>query len=250
MLPSRTSSATYPPFTLVYTLRAVGYQLLVAFAVGAHYAFLAFGVFGGFLAWRWPRLIWVQVIAALWLLVIVVTEAEMPAHLARGPCPGRPRQTRAGEGGFLDNHAAGVIYPQGYEWVAQIVVAVLILTLVDRLRPYFSAAAASASSHAGGRCRRSSPGRAAPAVTPCSKSAPDLADDPHDAVVAGVDVRLGPEPVVVPGVAERVQPGTSSVLKSVWVRMRTWKYLAGPCPPGRSRCGSSASRRRCHRRRR
>jgi hypothetical protein len=105
----------------------VGYRILIAAAVGAHFAFLAFGIFGGFLAWRWPRLIWLQAASAGWLLVIVVAGLYCPltwledrgrAGLGQPPLPG----------GFLDNHVAGVFYPYGYEWVAQLVVAVIVLT--------------------------------------------------------------------------------------------------------------------------
>ncbi|WP_067505039.1 DUF2784 domain-containing protein [Actinoplanes sp. TFC3] len=105
----------------------MGYQLMIAFAVGAHYAFLAFGIFGGFLAWRWRRLIWLQALAALWLLVIVVAKLYCPLTWVEDR--GRQGLGKAPlDGGFLDNHAAGVFYPHGYEWVAQIVVAALILT--------------------------------------------------------------------------------------------------------------------------
>jgi hypothetical protein len=105
----------------------VGYRILIAAAVGAHFAFLAFGIFGGFLAWRWPRLIWLQVAAAGWLLVIVIAELYCPLTwledrgregLGLGPL----------QGGFLDNHVAGVFYPHGYEWAARLAVAVLVLT--------------------------------------------------------------------------------------------------------------------------
>jgi hypothetical protein len=105
----------------------MGYRLLIGFAVGAHFAFLAFGIFGGFLAWRRRRVIWVQAVAALWLLVIVVAKLYCPLTWIedRGrEGLGKPPLV----GGFLDNHVAGVFYPHGYEWVAQIVVAVLILT--------------------------------------------------------------------------------------------------------------------------
>ena len=104
----------------------VGYRLLIIAAVGAHFAFLAFGIFGGFLAWRWPRLIWLQVVAAGWLLVIVVAAWYCPLTwledrgregLGRRPLPG----------GFLDNHVAGVFYPHGYEWAARLAVAALVL---------------------------------------------------------------------------------------------------------------------------
>nr|BFE68590.1 hypothetical protein GCM10020092_018910 [Actinoplanes digitatis] len=56
----------------------MGYRALIAAAVCAHFAFLAFGIFGGFLAWRLPRLIWLQAICAGWLLVIVVAGLTCP----------------------------------------------------------------------------------------------------------------------------------------------------------------------------
>jgi Protein of Unknown function (DUF2784) len=107
-------------------VRSVGYRILIAAAVGAHFAFLAFGIFGGFLAWRWPRLIWLQVLCAGWLLVIVVARLSCPLTWLED-------RGRAGaglalrDGGFLDNHVAGVFYPHGYEWAARITVAALIL---------------------------------------------------------------------------------------------------------------------------
>ena len=103
----------------------MGYRILIAAAVGAHFAFLAFGIFGGFLAWRWRWLIWLQVASAGWLLVIVVAGLYCPLTWLED-------RGRAGlglaplNGGFLDNHVAGVFYPHGYEWVARIAVAVII----------------------------------------------------------------------------------------------------------------------------
>jgi hypothetical protein len=104
----------------------MGYRLLIAVAVGGHFAFLAFAIAGGFLAWRWPRLLWLQVACALWLLVIVTAGLTCPLTWLED-------RGRAGaglaplNGGFLDNHVAGVFYPHGYEWAARIVVVVVIL---------------------------------------------------------------------------------------------------------------------------
>jgi len=103
----------------------MGYRILIAAAVGAHFAFLAFGIFGGFLAWRWRWLIWLHVLSAGWLLVIVAAGLSCPLTWLED-------RGRAGagltplNGGFLDNHVAGVFYPHGFEWVAQIAVAVIV----------------------------------------------------------------------------------------------------------------------------
>ncbi|RSM59434.1 DUF2784 domain-containing protein [Actinoplanes sp. ATCC 53533] len=105
----------------------MGYRILIAAAVGAHFAFLAFGIFGGFLAWRWRWrwLIWLHVISAGWLLVIVAAGLSCPLTWLEDR--GRVGVGLAPlNGGFLDNHVAGVFYPHGYEWAAQIVVAVIV----------------------------------------------------------------------------------------------------------------------------
>ena len=105
----------------------MGYRFLIAAAVGAHFAFLAFAIFGGFLAWRWRRLLWLQVISAAWLVIIVVAQLTCPLTWLED-------RGRVGAGlapltsGFLDNHVAGVFYPHDYEWVAQITVALVIAT--------------------------------------------------------------------------------------------------------------------------
>jgi hypothetical protein len=105
----------------------VGFRLLLWFAVGAHFAFLAYGVFGGFLSWRRPRTIGLHLASALWLFAIVAFSWRCPLtwledrsreHLGLPPRPG----------GFLNNHVAGVFYPHGYERAAQLVVAVIVLT--------------------------------------------------------------------------------------------------------------------------
>ncbi|MEV6848074.1 DUF2784 domain-containing protein [Actinoplanes sp. NPDC051411] len=96
-------------------------------AVAAHFGFLALGILGGFAAWRWPRLLWVQVVAAAWLVLVVAASL---------PCPLTWVEDRAREragwppltGGFLDNHVAGVFYPRGHERAAQIVAALVVLS--------------------------------------------------------------------------------------------------------------------------
>jgi Protein of Unknown function (DUF2784) len=104
----------------------VGFRVLAYAAVAAHFAFLAFGLLGGFLAWRWPRLIWFQVAAAGWMALVAV------AHLG---CPLTWVEDRAREragmapipGGFIDNHVQGVLYPAGHDLAAALVAATVVL---------------------------------------------------------------------------------------------------------------------------
>ena len=42
----------------------VGYRLLADLTMLVHFTFLAFVVFGGFLAWNWPRVIWSHLLTA------------------------------------------------------------------------------------------------------------------------------------------------------------------------------------------
>jgi hypothetical protein len=135
----------------------VGYEAVAYAAVAGHFAFLAVGVLGGFAAWRWPRLIWVQVAAAGWLVLVVAADLPCPLTWLEDRArerAGLPRHT----GGFLANHVAGVFYPHGHERAAQIVAALVVLSswaglLVVRRR---RRPAGSPS-----RSRRSAPGPAA-----------------------------------------------------------------------------------------
>jgi hypothetical protein len=112
-------------------------RVVVYAAMAAHYAFMAFGVFGGFLAWRWPRLIWFQLAGVAWMVLIVV------AHLS---CPLTWIEDRAREragmpaqpGGFIANHIAGVFFPHGHQPEAMVVAGLIVLLSwagVLRLRP-------------------------------------------------------------------------------------------------------------------
>jgi len=102
-------------------MRAIAYA-----AVVAHFAFLAFGVLGGFLAWRWPRLIWLQAVAVGWLVLIVAASLICPLTWIED----RARE-RAGmapkPGGFIRNYIEGVFFPAGHQTAAMIVAAAVVL---------------------------------------------------------------------------------------------------------------------------
>jgi hypothetical protein len=105
----------------------VGYRLVVVLAVAAHFAFLTAVVFGGFLSWRWPRLIWLHVAGAVWLLLVVAARLSCPLTWLED----RARE-RAGMGalpdGFIAHYVEGVFYPTGRGVWAQTVIALIVLT--------------------------------------------------------------------------------------------------------------------------
>jgi hypothetical protein len=105
----------------------VVFEAVAYAAVSLHFAFLALGVFGGFAAWRWNWLIWFQVAAAAWLVLVVA--AGLPCPLTWVEDRARARAGLPGHvGGFLDSHVAGVFYPHGHERAAQIVAALVVVS--------------------------------------------------------------------------------------------------------------------------
>ena len=103
----------------------VGYRLIAYAAAGANFAFLAFGVFGGFLAWRWPRLIWLQLAAVTWLVLVVA--ASLPCPLTWVEDRARERAGMAPKpGGFIINYIEGVFYPTGHRTAAMIMAAAVV----------------------------------------------------------------------------------------------------------------------------
>jgi hypothetical protein len=115
------------------------YRLASDAAMVAHFVFLAYLVVGGFIAWRWPRTIWLHVSVALYGLFNVLIGWPCPlthvenwgrAHAGEATLPGT---------GFIDHYIAGVIYPQEHEALVQVLVLVVVLTswigFVIRRRP-------------------------------------------------------------------------------------------------------------------
>lgn len=103
------------------------YQVLATVILVTHFAYLAYVVVGGFLAWRWPRTIWVYLVAAAWGLVVVVAPLACPLTVAEDWS-----RRRAGEigltQGFVDRYIEGVLYPERYTRLLQVLVGLLVIT--------------------------------------------------------------------------------------------------------------------------
>lgn len=132
---------------------AVAYRILADAVVVVHFGFVVFVAVGGLLAWRWPRMLWLQVPAVVWGVGIVTVGYECPLtplerYLRRLGGDDPP------DTGFIDRYVEGVIYPAEYTPVLRAIAAVLIVVgwtgaLVKRRR----LPAGGRPSRAGGRSR-------------------------------------------------------------------------------------------------
>ena len=92
------------------------YAIVVALVVALHLAFIAYIVFGGFLALRWRRTVWLHVPAVIWGIAIATKRVDCPltwverwARRNAGMAPLPPE-------GFIAHYLTGTIYPVG--WIA------------------------------------------------------------------------------------------------------------------------------------
>ena len=102
---------------------------LLADALGVlHFAFTAFVVFGGFLAWRWPWLAALHLPALAWGCWVEVSHSICPLT----PLENHFRQL-GGEagytGGFLAHYLVAVLYPPSLTWHIQWLLAGLLVLL-------------------------------------------------------------------------------------------------------------------------
>jgi len=104
------------------------YSLAADAVVLLHLAFVLFVIGGGFLAWRWRRLVWAHLPCALWGAAI-----EFGGWI----CPLTPLENRlrwqAGEagysGGFVEHYVIPVLYPAELTLPLQLLLGTLILLI-------------------------------------------------------------------------------------------------------------------------
>lgn len=94
--------------------------------VVAHLAYLAFVAVGGILAWRWPWVIWFHLAAVTWSVAILVVGQDCPLTDLQRYAEreaGQPRDDR----GFVDRYLEGVLFPDRYTTLLQILIAALVI---------------------------------------------------------------------------------------------------------------------------
>jgi hypothetical protein len=125
----------------------MGYRVLTTAILGLHFAFVAYAVFGGFLAWRWPRAIWPHLAAGVWGFVVIVARLTCPLTYAEDWSrrqAGEPGLTR----GFIDRYIEGVVYPERFAVLMQVLAATAVVVswagfvIRQRRRPQGDGAAA------------------------------------------------------------------------------------------------------------
>jgi Protein of Unknown function (DUF2784) len=105
----------------------VRYQFLATATMVFHFAFLVYVVTGGFLAWRWPRLIWPHLLLAGWGFSTVAFGLDCPLTYVEDWA-----RRKAGEQGlttgFIDTYLEGVVYPQRYAGLMQLLAGAAVVT--------------------------------------------------------------------------------------------------------------------------
>jgi hypothetical protein len=105
------------------------YAIVVGLIVALHLAFIAYAVFGGFVALRWRRAMWLHVPAAMWGIAIATRQVDCPLtwverwarrHAEMAPLP---------PDGFIAHYLTGTVYPVG--WLVGVQLASFALVAVS-----------------------------------------------------------------------------------------------------------------------
>lgn len=91
--------------------------------MAVHFVVLAYIVLGAFLAWRWPRALFVHVPFLLWGLGNVFLGFVCPLTELENWLRGR----NGDPDGFIAEHLDGVLYPDEYLVVARVLAAVVVV---------------------------------------------------------------------------------------------------------------------------
>jgi uncharacterized protein DUF2784 len=104
----------------------MGYRLLGDAVAGVHYAYLAYLLVGGFVAWRWPRTIALHAFAAVWAVLIIATPVPCPLTAAQNALRERGGQPPLRDT-FINTYIRGTLYPAAYETETRVVVAGIVV---------------------------------------------------------------------------------------------------------------------------
>jgi len=114
-----------PQRGIIGVLRMV-YQILADVVACVHAAFVAFVVFGGILAIRWRRLVWLHVPAAIWGALIEFADWVCPLTPLENALRGRAGAAGYGDG-FIQHYLLRALYPAGLTRGVQVALGTLVI---------------------------------------------------------------------------------------------------------------------------
>ena len=104
------------------------YRALADLVLVVHFAFVAFVIFGGVLALRWPRVAWIHLPIALYGAAVEFIGFVCP--LTPLEVALRQRGGQAGyAGGFIDHYIAAALYPTGLTRQVQLILGAALVAL-------------------------------------------------------------------------------------------------------------------------
>jgi hypothetical protein len=104
----------------------VFYRLLADLIVVVHLAYLVFIPVGGFLAWRWPRLVRIHLAVVVVALVSITIGFECPLTTWEQSLR-RLGGQKPYTDGFIDHYLTGKVYPHGHDALVQLVFGAAVL---------------------------------------------------------------------------------------------------------------------------
>jgi hypothetical protein len=104
----------------------MGYHVLAEATMVVHFVVLSYIVFGGFLAWRWPRAIWPHLLLAGWGFSTVVFGVNCPLTWLENWARQRAGEASLGSG-FIDHYIEGVVYPERYTGLIQFLAGTVVV---------------------------------------------------------------------------------------------------------------------------
>ncbi len=104
------------------------FRVVVVVTAAAHFAFVGYGVIGGFLALRWPRTIWLHILAVMWCVAIDIVDFRCPLTWLEEWSRAGAELSPLGSSGFIDHYITGVWYPAKDENLVQGLVLVAVIT--------------------------------------------------------------------------------------------------------------------------
>lgn len=104
------------------------FRIVAELTAVVHFAFIAFVVAGGFLAWRWPYLILLHIPATAWGFGALLLGLGCPLTDLENWGRRRAGGAELSSSGFIDHYLTGVIYPESAVGLVRVLVLGAVVT--------------------------------------------------------------------------------------------------------------------------